>query len=55
MRDEKKLPEKVITKRILKRYISRPGKEGGMCVSKQIHLDEQACSAHLLLRATFSP
>lgn len=26
-----------------------------MCVSKQIHLDEQACSVCLLLRATFSP
>lgn len=26
-----------------------------MCVSKQIHLDEQACSVHLLSRATFSP
>ncbi|HET8845146.1 MAG TPA: hypothetical protein VFN35_26970 [Ktedonobacteraceae bacterium] len=24
-------------------------------MSKQIHLDEQACSVHLLSRATFSP
>lgn len=29
--------------------------EGGMFVSKQIHLDEQACSVHLIFRATFSP
>ncbi len=29
--------------------------EGGMFVSKQIHLDEQACSVHLCIRATFSP
>jgi hypothetical protein len=29
--------------------------EGGMCVGKQIHLDEQACSAHLIYRATYSP
>jgi len=26
-----------------------------MGVSKQIHLDEQACSIHLGIRATFSP
>ena len=29
--------------------------EGGMYAGKQIHLDEQACSAYLVLRATFSP
>jgi hypothetical protein len=29
--------------------------EGGMFVGKQIHLDEQACSVHLNIRATFSP
>src|SRR5713101_6043853 len=29
--------------------------EGGMFVSKYIHLDEQACSGHLMFRATFSP
>ena len=29
--------------------------EGGMFVGKHIHLDEQACSVHLIIRATFSP
>ena len=29
--------------------------EGGMYVGKHIHLDEQACSVHLIFRATFSP
>jgi len=29
--------------------------EGGMLVSKHIHLDEQACNVHLYIRATFSP
>ena len=29
--------------------------EGGVYVGKHIHLDEQACSVHLIFRATFSP
>jgi signal transduction histidine kinase len=29
--------------------------EGGAYVGKHIHLDEQACSIHLIFRATFSP
>ncbi len=29
--------------------------EGGMFVGKHFHLDEQACSVHLIIRATFSP
>jgi len=29
--------------------------EGGMYVGRHIHLDEQACSVHLIFRATFSP
>jgi hypothetical protein len=29
--------------------------EGGVHVGKHIHLDEQACSVHLIFRATFSP
>ena len=53
--DEKIAPKKGYQNARLYVIIHRPGTEGGVHVSKHIHLDEQACSVYLIIRATFSP